>query len=108
MPGAPSGTAVLAGHVDSRVSGLGTFSVLRDLQPGDPVRVRGEDGRTFFFRVVARREVTKGALPDEVFSRHGPARLALVTCGGRFVPRLHGYEDNVIVFAEPDRARPPR
>ena len=36
-----------------------------------------------------------------VFDRTGPARLALITCGGEFDEDLRSYRDNVVVLASP-------
>jgi hypothetical protein len=92
---------VLVGHVDSAVAGLGTFAVLRELGVGERVELRGADGRALAYRVVARRQLGKAALPADLFARDGPPRLVLVTCGGRFDRTIRHYTDNVIVYAEP-------
>jgi hypothetical protein len=41
-----AGSAVLAGHVDSRTQGRGAFFDLRDLDVGDRATVAHEDGTT--------------------------------------------------------------
>ena len=38
-----------------------------------------------------------------VFTRVGPVRLHLVTCGGAFDRETGHYEDNLVVVAEPRR-----
>jgi hypothetical protein len=101
LPGSGAGSVVLAGHVDSRVAGLGTFAVLRELGVGEQITVRGTDGRDVPYDVVARREYHKAELPPDLFARDGAARLVLITCGGRFDPAARGYDDNVVVFARP-------
>jgi hypothetical protein len=101
-PGAPSGSSVLAGHVDDRVQGPGAFTALRTAEVGDVVEVDLADGATLRFRVRTVEEVGKGALPvDRLFARSGPARLALVTCGGGFDRGARSYRQNVVVTAEP-------
>jgi hypothetical protein len=107
LAGASTGTTVLAGHVDSAAAGLGTFAVLRDLGVGERVVLAGADGRTVAYRVTARRELGKAALPADLFATDGPPRLVLVTCGGRFDPATRHYTDNVIVYAEPARPAEP-
>lgn len=101
LAGSGTGSVVLAGHVDSREAGLGMFAVLPHLAVGEPVRLRGADGRDVDYRVVARREYPKAALPPEVFARDGAPRLVLITCGGRFDAASRSYDDNVVVYAEP-------
>jgi LPXTG-site transpeptidase (sortase) family protein len=103
-PGSGSGSAVLSGHVDDREQGFGAFHRLGDLAPGDPVAVELADGgRTLTYRVESVTRIPKADLPvAEVFSRGGPPRLTLVTCGGPFDYDAHGYRDNVVVVARPD------
>ncbi|WP_224389436.1 class F sortase [Pseudonocardia sp. ICBG1293] len=101
LPGGGAGSAVIAGHVDSRTQGIGFLSVLPQLVAGEPVVVRGADGRAAEYRVVARREYGKHDLPREVFRRDGDPQLVLVTCGGVFDPAAGSYESNIVVYAVP-------
>jgi len=101
LAGATSGTTVLAGHVDSAAAGLGAFAVLRQVGVGERVELRGADGRTLAYRVVARRQLEKAELPADLFAHGGPPRLVLITCGGRFDRTTRHYTDNVIVYTEP-------
>lgn len=101
LPGGAGGTTVIAGHVDSRTEGLGALAVLRSIEVGEPVVLRGADGRTVEYRVVARRQYLKADLPPEIFDVGGPPRLVLITCGGRFDRATRHYSDNVVVHAVP-------
>jgi sortase (surface protein transpeptidase) len=104
-PGDP-GTAVLAGHVDSRTQGRGAFFDLRRLDVGDLVVVE-TDGSGSTWEVVARRQYAKDVIPlDEVFTRGGPPRLALITCGGDFDGQAGRYLDNVVVYTVPTSPGP--
>ena len=96
-----SGSTLLLAHVSSKTQGRGVFFRLRELAPGDDVIVEMRDGSSSGFRVIARRSYAKEALPDRLFSRTGPAMLALVTCGGPFSEVTGRYEDNVVVYAVP-------
>jgi sortase (surface protein transpeptidase) len=101
VPGV-AGSAVIAGHVDSRTQGLGAMAPLREAAPGDEVLVTDAVGGTTRWRVVARELISKQVLPlDRIFSRDGPPRLTLITCGGPFLPEFRSYRDNVVVVAEP-------
>jgi sortase (surface protein transpeptidase) len=96
------GTAVLAGHVDSRAQGPGAFFALRDLDVDDVVVTTGEDGQPQRWRVVSRTRFAKEQLPiDELFTRHGDPRLVLITCGGSFDATARSYSDNIVVSAVP-------
>ncbi len=96
------GTAVLAGHVDSRTQGAGAFYYLRDLAVGDEVVVEHADGTSSTWEVTEIIQYPKDELPiDEVFVWDGPPRLALITCGGEFDWTVRSYTDNIVVHAEP-------
>jgi hypothetical protein len=100
-PGDAAGSAVLAGHVDTRADGPGALFDLRRLEVGDDVVVVTDRG-PLRYRVTGRESVVKTALPvEQLFARDGAHRLVLVTCGGRFVPERRSYEENVVVVAEP-------
>jgi Sortase domain len=99
-PGA-AGSSVLLGHVDG--SGReGVFFRLGSLGPGSPVQVRFADGSLRGFHVIGRAEYQKSALPAEYFSKAGPSRLVLITCGGAFDASTRHYRDNVVIVAVPD------
>jgi sortase (surface protein transpeptidase) len=101
VPGG-GGSAVIAGHVDSRTQGLGAMAPLRETAVGDEVQVTDAAGATTRWRVVSRELISKQVLPlDRLFSRDGPPRLTLITCGGPFLPEFGSYRDNVVVVAEP-------
>lgn len=103
QPGMP-GSAVLAGHVDDRVQGLGALARLREAEVGQEVVVTDSAGTDNRWRVVTRSLISKQVLPvAELFARDGPPRLTLITCGGPFLPRYGSYRDNVVVVAEPAR-----
>lgn len=98
-PGLP-GSAVLVGHVDSRIRGPGVFFGLSRVAPGDVVRVRLE-GRWRAFEVVSRSLVPKDRLPSGAFARDGRPVLTMITCGGGFDWGAGRYTGNVVVAAVP-------
>ena len=71
LPGAP-GHSILSGHRDTH------FRFLKDLAPGDALRVQGPDGAWRAYRVSATEVIDARLarlLPDD-----GTPRLTLVTC----------------------------
>jgi hypothetical protein len=100
-PGEGTGAVLIAGHVDSAHGGPGAFFQLRHAATGQPVEVTTTGGRTYSYRITSVRTYAKAALPTSVYSRLGPARLVLVTCGGPFDARTGHYRDNVVVTAVP-------
>ena len=99
LPG-DDGTAVLAGHVDSRSQGPGAFYDLRHLDTGDQVTVSDGDQQQEWV-VTARRSYDKNTIPiEDIFLDHGEPRLVLITCGGAFDRTARSYRDNIVVYAE--------
>jgi sortase (surface protein transpeptidase) len=96
-----AGTAVVAGHVDSR-SGPAVFYRLRDLRPGAQVYVDRADSSTAAFTVDRLVSYPKEAVPAEAYRDTGRAELRLVTCGGAFDHARGSYRDNLVVFAQAD------
>ena len=97
-PGA-TGSAVIAGHVDSR-SGPGVFFWLRTMRPGERIYVRRADRTLSVFTVTAVRIYAKSRFPTAVV--YGPvpdAELRLITCGGTFDYARGSYLSNVVVYA---------
>jgi len=100
-PGDATGTTLIAGHVDSAKRGAGAFYPLRSARRGTRIMVRTEDSKERTYRVTGVRTVRKEALPTSIFTRKGPKRLVLVTCGGPFDSESGHYRDNVVVTAVP-------
>ena len=100
-PGDAHGTVLIAGHVDSAAAGAGAFFPLPKATPGDVITIATKGGGTVRYKVTRVQQVLKAKLPDSVFDRSGPARLALVTCGGPFDAQTGHYLDNIIVWATP-------
>jgi sortase (surface protein transpeptidase) len=97
-PGQP-GPAVLLGHVDSK-KGPAVFYRLRDLRPGDTVRVGLTNGRTLVFRVERTERYPKDKFPTEaVYFPTLDRELRLITCGGDFDYAKGSYVDNIVVYA---------
>lgn len=99
-PGDTAGSAVLIGHRDTDEEGPGALFDLDGVQAGDPVVVRAGT-QALRYEVVALRSIDKAALPDALFRRTGQPRLVLITCGGPYVPEAGGYQENVVVVAQP-------
>jgi Sortase domain len=93
------GPAVIAGHVDSR-TGPAVFYRLRDLRPGDQVRVVRADRRVIGFEVESLTSYPKQDLPDEaVYGATTAPSLRLITCAGTFDRASRSYRDNLVVSA---------
>src|SRR5579859_1959826 len=101
QPGDKTGAVLIAGHVDSAKAGAGAFFHVKDARAGETVELSTAGGRTFTYKVVSVRSYLKAQLPTDVWSRKGPARLVLVTCGGPFDHKTGHYRDNIVLTAVP-------
>ena len=100
--GDPFGSTVIAGHVDSRLQGLGFFAQLLLIQVGDLITLRS-DAQDLTYRVVSATLISKEALASDgqAFDQHGPHRLVLITCSGQWHPEVRSYDSNLVVVADP-------
>jgi sortase (surface protein transpeptidase) len=93
------GPAVIAGHVDSR-TGPAVFYRLRDLRPGDQIRVVRADRRVVRFKVDSLASYAKQSLPDDaVYGATTSPALRLITCAGTFDRSSRSYRENLVVSA---------
>jgi hypothetical protein len=98
-PGAAAGTAVIAGHIDTK-SDNAPFSALKSVAAGTLVQVGREGAPTLNYRVVSVELMAKDRFDgSSVFRRSGPHELKVITCGGKWLDERMDYSDNVIVTA---------
>lgn len=97
MPGS-TGTAVIAGHVDTR-KGPAAFYGLGSLKKGAKIKIPRKDGLTAHFVVDGVEEYEKDDFPNrKVYGQRARPELRLITCGGSF-NKKDGYSGNVVVYA---------
>lgn len=102
--GARQGSTVIVGHRDSAAQGSGALYGIEELPIGARIRVSTSDGTTYDFTVQSIEVIDKANLPSQaprIFTRSGPHRLVLITCGGAFDPSAGSYLSNVVVTATP-------
>ncbi len=98
---ADQGATVIAGHVDTKIEGKGPLADLAQLKRGDRLDLK-VGRKSLEYRVDAVREVSKSLIDlDALFSRQGPRRLHIVTCGGAYDTDRGGYQANLVVVAHP-------
>jgi len=94
------GNVVMAGHIDYWNVGPAVFYNLSTLQPGDPIVVTGDDGKTYPFAVEWVRQYDSGSIPlDEVTGPTAEQSLTLITCGGAFDYTNGHYLQRTVVRA---------
>jgi LPXTG-site transpeptidase (sortase) family protein len=93
------GPAVILGHVNNR-QGAAVFARLREIRRGQKIYVTRSDGVVAEFTVDGVEQVSKKTFPTErVYGNTTEAALRLITCGGVYDRKRHGYSDNIIVYA---------
>jgi len=93
------GAAMMTAHVDSR-SSPAAFYTLKNVEPGNDIRVRRKDGSTVTFSAQRVETVAKDSFPTRrVYGKTRLPTLRLVTCGGPFNSGTGHYRDNIIVYA---------
>jgi sortase (surface protein transpeptidase) len=96
--GAP-GNALLDGHVDWG-GRLRVFGLLRQLGPGDEVRLTDASGNVFSYAVDWTRLYQADSAPlDEIFEQGPAEEITLITCGGQFDFSIHMYLARWVVRA---------
>jgi hypothetical protein len=100
--GSSHGTALIAGHVDTRRDGPGPFAALHEISLGALVEVTGADGQVRAYRITARRTYQQEKLPADLFTRGGTHRLALITCTGPYDRTTSRYQRNLVLYATPE------
>ena len=97
-----AGTAIIAGHVDSRQA-PGVFYDLGRLAPGNAVEVTLATGETVHFAVTSVQEYPKAHFPaSEVYGPEPYPALRLITCGGAFDAATGHYRSNIVAYARMD------
>lgn len=95
------GSAVLAGHFDSKTGGPAVFYDLTDLEVGDTVEVVDDAGSELSFVVTQTATYKDADFPiDTVFAQSDARRLNLITCAGQYSQQQSNYSDRFVVFTE--------
>ena len=97
------GNVVLAGHVDYWNVGPSVFYNLRELVPGDPITLAGENDTRYTYSVEWSEtfdidQLTSGKLGEVVGPTDTPS-TTLITCGGEFDYVNGEYLSRVVVRA---------
>jgi LPXTG-site transpeptidase (sortase) family protein len=104
------GNAVFSGHVDYHDVGAAVFWNLRDLQKGDLIQVRLQDGMVYEYSVDALSCMPADTAPISMIV--GPTLsevVTLITCCGTFDSTTRQYDKRLVVRADriyPEAAAP--
>ncbi|MER5516953.1 class F sortase [Streptomyces sp. NPDC002763] len=93
-----AGTAIIAGHVDTKVSAA-VFVRLDELEPGDRFTVLRADGAKAHFVVDSADTFAKDDFPSErVYADTSRPEVRLITCAGDYDHDVKDYTENLVVF----------
>jgi LPXTG-site transpeptidase (sortase) family protein len=102
------GNAVFSGHVDYINVGKAVFWNLKDLNPGDEIQVRLEDGTIYTYKVNFKQQYDAETAPVEQIVGPTPNEtITLITCSGTFSSASHQYDKRLVVRAERVSEPPP-
>jgi sortase (surface protein transpeptidase) len=99
------GNVVMAGHVDYWDTGPAIFWSVPSLQPGDIVRVIGENGEIVEYAIEwtqlfnVQTDLTPEVIATQVVGDTGQESLTLITCGGEFDAAAGEYLHRYVIRA---------
>lgn len=95
------GNAVFAGHVDYIRVGPAVFWNLKDLEPGDLIRVQLADGTEYKYAVSFKQQFDAATAPvNDIVGPTPKETVTLITCGGTFNSATKQYDSRLVVRAE--------
>jgi sortase A len=94
------GSAVLAGHYDTKNGTPAVFYTLSAMKIGDEINVVDEKNNILTFVVTETQTVKDASFPlEEVFARTDKKRLNLITCAGTYNDDRSAYDERFIVYS---------
>ena len=95
------GNAVFSGHVDYVNVGKAVFWNIKDLEPGDAIDVRLEDGTEYRYSVSFKQQYDAATAPvDQIIGVTPKESVTLITCSGTFNSSTGQYDKRLVVRAE--------
>lgn len=101
-PGDP-GNAIIGGHIRWKGK-LGTFSILHDMEVGEKVIIKMDNGELRYFYVISKNSYALSEFPSFVTDLDGDTRLTLITCLGDYGSDGRS-QSRVVVVCEEDASQ---
>jgi LPXTG-site transpeptidase (sortase) family protein len=96
-----NGSAVMAGHFDTKTGAPAVFYNINKLAPGDTLKVVGTNGETLTYIVTRAEAYAFDKVPlTSIFATKGKAQLNLITCDGVWSAGAHNYSQRLVVYSE--------
>ncbi|MGE5041779.1 MAG: class F sortase [Candidatus Levyibacteriota bacterium] len=94
------GSAVIDGHFDTPTGSPSVFWNLKDLSPGDIIRVIDTKGKSYTFSVVEEAKYPVTDIPlMRIFSPNTVPMLNLITCAGVWDGASKSYTQRIVVYS---------
>lgn len=91
---------VFAAHVDYIHVGPAVFWNLKDLEPGDVIRIQLADGTEYAYSVDFKQQFDAATAPvNDIVGPTPKEMVTLITCGGVFNSATHQYDKRLVVRA---------
>lgn len=95
------GNAVFAAHVDYVNVGPAVFWNLKDLEQGDIIDIRLDDGTVYRYAVNFKQQYDAATAPvNDIVGATPKESVTLITCSGTFNSASHQYDKRLVVRAE--------
>jgi sortase (surface protein transpeptidase) len=95
-----SGSAVMAGHLDSPDGSPAVFWELKNIEIGEKIEVTDENGETYTYEVERVESYDFDKFPlEEVFADRSGKKLNLITCEGTFDRETKNYSKRTVAYA---------
>ncbi len=95
------GSAVLAGHYDTRNGGPAVFNKLNQLKEGESIFINDAEGNKLEYEVEDIKTYPFDKFPlNEVFASDDEYRLNLITCEGTFNKSARNYSHRTVVYSK--------
>lgn len=96
-----NGSAVLAGHFDTKNGSPAVFYNISKLQAGDTIDVIDANGNELAYVVTDSASYAFDEVPlQTIFATKGKAMLNLITCEGRYDQTSKNYSRRLVVYSE--------
>ncbi len=94
-----SGSAIIAGHVNNGIALPAVFSRLEELQEGDDIYIKREDGQLLHFSVTKTDVFNFDSRLSEVFTGNDQKLIKLITCTGTWIQDYKTHDKRLVVTA---------
>lgn len=95
------GSAVLSGHYDNVQGKPAVFWDIKNLVPGDIIKVTDNSNVSYTYKVVSKEDYPYDNLPlERIFASNNEAMLNLITCSGTWNKNSRNYSTRTVIYSQ--------